>query len=46
VAAALAIGSLMGGAVGMRLVRFVPANVLRAAIAVMGVSVALWIALA
>lgn len=46
VAAALAIGSLMGGAVGMRLVRFVPANVLRVAIAVMGVSVALWIALA
>lgn len=45
VAAALAIGSLVGGGVGMRLVRFVPARVLRAVIAVMGVSVALWLGL-
>jgi uncharacterized membrane protein YfcA len=45
VVAALAIGSLMGGAVGMRLVRFVPARVLRMAIGVMGISVALWIGL-
>ncbi len=45
VAAALAIGSLMGGAVGMRLVRFVSARVLRAVIVVMGVAVALWIGL-
>ena len=46
VAAALAIGSVTGGAIGMRLVRFVPAHVLRVVIAVMGVSVALWIGLA
>jgi uncharacterized membrane protein YfcA len=45
VAAALAIGSLAGGAVGMRLVRFVPARVLRIVIGVLGVSVALWIGL-
>lgn len=45
VAAALAVGSLAGGAVGMRLVRFVPARVLRILIGVMGVSVALWIGL-
>ena len=45
VAAALAVGSLLGGALGMRLVRLVPAAVLRPAIGVMGVSVALWIGL-
>ena len=45
VAAALAIGSLTGGAIGMKLVRFIPARVLRAVVAVMGVSVALWIGL-
>lgn len=45
VAAALAVGSLTGGAIGMKLVRFVPAHVLRAVIAVLGVSVALWIGL-
>ncbi|CAA9469231.1 MAG: hypothetical protein AVDCRST_MAG65-610 [uncultured Solirubrobacteraceae bacterium] len=45
VAAALAIGSLTGGAIGMKLVRFVPARVLRAVIAVLGVGVALWIGL-
>ena len=43
VAAALALGSLTGGAIGMKLVRFVPARVLRMVVAVMGVSVALWI---
>ena len=45
VAAALAVGSLTGGAIGMKLVRFVPARVLRAVIAVLGVGVALWIGL-
>ncbi len=43
VSAGLAIGSLVGGAVGMRLVRFVPAPVLRAVVLVLGLAVAVWI---
>ena len=44
-AAALAVGSVSGGAVGMRLVRFVPPRALRVVVAVFGVSVALWLGL-
>lgn len=43
VAAGLAIGSLVGGAVGMRLVRFIPAPVLRIVVTVLGLVVAVWI---
>lgn len=45
VAAGLAVGSLLGGALGMRLVRFVPAPVLRVVVVVLGLGVALWLGL-
>jgi uncharacterized membrane protein YfcA len=44
-AAALAVGSVIGGAIGARLVRRVPAPYLRTAIALVGLAVAVRLAL-
>jgi uncharacterized protein len=45
-AGALAAGSLVGGAIGGRVVRHIPARPLRIGIAVVGLGVAVWLAVA
>ncbi|HYM58452.1 MAG TPA: TSUP family transporter, partial [Solirubrobacteraceae bacterium] len=45
-AGALALGSLVGGMVGARLARRVPARPLRVGIALVGLAVAAWLAVA